>query len=273
MKTNGDEIMGKSLLKLLTPKINELKNNNNEEIINNSEKNNNNKNSINNYINYELCLLTYEEAIILDKRNYIEYYFSLLNRKQIIFFTFNNKDYNSIYVKICCFFFSFSLSFAINTLFFNNKNLDKINEDKGKFNIIYQIPIILYSSIISCAFNSLISFLSFSDINIIEFKNLSEKANLKEYVDKLKNNLKIKFIIFFIIIFIFLILFWFYISSFCAIYVNTQIYLIKDTLINFGFSLVYPFGLCLLPGIFRIPSLRGKNQDKKCLYNFSKFIQ
>ena len=34
MRTNGEEIMGKSLLKLLTPKTNELKNNNNEEIYN-----------------------------------------------------------------------------------------------------------------------------------------------------------------------------------------------------------------------------------------------
>ena len=81
----------------------------------------------------------------------------------------------------------------------------------------------------------------------------------------------IKLIIFFILIFLFLILFWFYLSCFCGIYKNTQIHLIKDTLISFGLSLLYPLILNLLPGIFRIPSLN--NQNKECIYKFSKVIQ
>jgi len=34
--------------------------------------------------------------------------------------------------------------------------------------------------------------------------------------------------------------------------------------------MLYPIGLNLLPGILRIPSLRGKN--KKCMYESSKII-
>ena len=60
---------------------------------------------------------------------------------------------------------------------------------------------------------------------------------------------------------------------FGAIYTNTQLHLIKDTLISFGLSLVYPFGFCLLPGIFRIPALLNKKSKKKCLYDFSKILQ
>ena len=85
--------------------------------------------------------------------------------------------------------------------------------------------------------------------------------------------LKIKFIIFFILSFIFLIFFWYYLSCFCAVYRNTQIYLIEDTLISVATSLLYPFANVSLPGLFRIPSLSDANQNKECLYNFSKIIQ
>ena len=48
--------------------------------------------------------------------------------------------------------------------------------------------------------------------------------------------------------------------------------LIKDTLISFALSMVYPFGLNLLPGMFRLPALRSKNQNKKCLYKISGLV-
>ena len=89
---------------------------------------------------------------------------------------------------------------------------------------------------------------------------------------KIENCLKIKFIIFFILSFVFMVFFWYFISCFCAVYVNTQIILIKDTIISFSLSMVYPFGLNLLPGFFRIPSLRAKNKNKECLYKTSTII-
>ena len=89
---------------------------------------------------------------------------------------------------------------------------------------------------------------------------------------KLIRTLNIKFIIFFIISFIFLLFFWYYISMFGAIYMNTQFHLLKDTLMSFGLSLIYPFIINLLPGIFRIPSLSEPNKQRKYLYKLSKMI-
>ena len=83
----------------------------------------------------------------------------------------------------------------------------------------------------------------------------------------------IKFIIFFILNFILLFLFWFYISCFCAVYYNTQHYLIKDTMISYGLSLIYPFVLNLIPGIFRIIALNSRTNNKNCLYQMSQIIQ
>ena len=87
------------------------------------------------------------------------------------------------------------------------------------------------------------------------------------------NIIKFKFILFFIINFLLLILFWFYLSCFCTVYKNTQIYLIKDTLISFGLSMVYPFFICLFPCIFRIYSLSSRKNKRKYCYSFSKLLQ
>ncbi len=69
-----------------------------------------------------------------------------------------------------------------------------------------------------------------------------------------------------------MLFFWYFISSFCAVYTNTQIILLENTTISFGLSMIYPFGYVLLPGIFRIPALKAKNHDQKCIYKLSKLI-
>ena len=106
------------------------------------------------YNDYELNNLEYQKALEIDKRKYLEYYISLVKRKQIIIFTFyTNDDYNSKIIKISLFLFSFSIYFTINALFFNDSTMHNIYEAKGSYNFIYQIPIILYSTIISAIIN------------------------------------------------------------------------------------------------------------------------
>ena len=251
--------------------IKKLENNNNEYLKYNmfKEKGKNILNNIN-YNDYELNNLNYDEALKIDKRTYIQYYFSLLKLKQILIFTFyTNNDYNSKIIKIILFLFSFSLFFTINALFFNDSTIHKIYEDYGKFNFTYQLPQILYSTIITSIIIIIIKYLISSEKDILKFKK--ENNNIIEKRNKLFNLLTIKFILFFILIFLFTLLFWYYLSCFCAIYKNTQIHLILDTLISFGLSLLYPFIFNLIPGIFRIPSLI--KQNKKYMYIISKFIQ
>ena len=68
-------------------------------------------------------------------------------------------------------------------------------------------------------------------------------------------------------------LFWYYLSCFCAVYQNSQIHLLKDTLISYLLSLLYLFGFCLIPCSFRLIALRAKNADKELLYKFSLILQ
>ena len=57
------------------------------------------------------------------------------------------------------------------------------------------------------------------------------------------------------------------------IYKNSQYHLLEDTLISFGLSQLYPFGIYLIPGFFRIPALSDSNKKRECLYKFSKILQ
>ena len=236
--------------------------------------NNINNNIILDYNDYELNRLSYEDALKFDKRTFFQYYFSLIKIKKLLFFTFYpNNDYNSKLIKLSLFFFSFSLFYAIDALFFNDSTMNKIYEDNGVFNFIYQIPLILYSTIISSLIRTIITILSLTETKILEIK---DEKSFKLSIKKMKNTLKcltIKFILFFILDFIFLILFWYYLSCFCVVYKNTQVYLIKNTLISFSTSLLYPFGIYIIPVLFRIPSLKAPKKDKEILYKISKLLQ
>ena len=152
--------------------------------------------------------------------------------------------------------------------------MHKIYIDKGKFNFLYQIPSILYSTLISRFIDSLIKNLALSQDSIIELKQEKEKSILgKKYRKKILRTLKIKFIFFFIISFIILIFFSYYITCFCGIYENTQIHLIKDSVFSLITSLFLPFGINIIPAIFRISALKEKNPTRRFCYKLSSLIE
>ena len=144
---------------------------------------------------------------------------------------------------------------------------------KGKFDLEYQIPKTLYSTLISLLLNTVLKLLSLSNNDIILFKQNKERKNGEKRKRDLIDRLKIKFIFYFIISFILLSSFGYYICIFCAIYNNTQIHLLKDTMISFFLSLIYPFFINLIPGLFRIPALSKPKEKRICLYKFSKILQ
>ena len=232
-------------------------------------------NEILNYNDFDVNSLSYKKALLYDKRTFIEYYISLLKEDNLLIFSFycGIQDYNLQIIKIFLFFFFLSMNMTINALFFNDDTLHKIYEDEGNYNFVYQIPQIIYSSLISVFINSLIKYLSLSQNDVLKIKKQKLKGNLDIKPEKILKIIKIKYALFFIITFLFLLSFLYYITCFCGIYVNTQIHLIKDSIISFCLDILYSFCICLIPGIFRIPALRAKKKNKKYLYNFSNIIQ
>ena len=154
---------------------------------------------------YELNHLGYKLALIYDKRTYIQYYCSLLKKKNLIFFTFMpGNDYNLITLKLSLFLLSFSLYFTINCFFFTDKTMHKFYLDYNDF--IHQIPPILYSSFISSIINM-----------ICVFTYTPQKHDIKYQQNKSRIVLEIKKIINLIIIhFLILIAFLFAIDIFIS---------------------------------------------------------
>ena len=254
------------------------KNNNKQKKINfNTIKNKQNEiekiKNIMKYTDSEINILPYNLAIQSDKRSYCNYYISLLRTKHDLIFAFSNKDYNSIIIKFDLFFIGFTIDYIVNALFFNDDTMHQFYKNRGKYDILTQLPIIAYSTFISMILKTPLSLLALSNDAIINFKQNKSKINLMKREHELINKLIIKFIFYFIVSFLLIGAFWYYISMFCIIYKNTQIHLLKDTVTSFGLSLIIPFGINLLPGICRIPALSNKKNKRKCLYNFSKFLQ
>ena len=188
----------------------------------------------------------------------------------IIIKILNSKDYNSLFIKIFLCFYNFSLSYTITALFFNDDTIHQILEDEGKFNFLYQLPQIIYSSIISYFFGIILDFLALSEDNILALKIERVPKNAMQKAKDLLRILKIKFIFFFVLSIIFILFFWYYLMCFSAVYKNTQYHLLKDNIIGFGTSLLTPFGTKLLPLLFRVIGLKSKN---KYFFLISKSIQ
>ena len=147
--------------------------------------------------------------------------------------------------------------------------MHRIYKDEGKDNISFRIPQIIYSTIISTFIKSLLITFSLTEKNILEIKNQKTNKSIHDTSVKIFKIISRKIIIFFVVNFLFLIFFWYYLSCFCAVYTNTQILLLKDTVISFCVSLLYPFIINLIPGILRNIAL---NKGNKYLFIISRLI-
>ena len=224
-----------------------------------------------NFSDYELNYLSYNDAKIYDKRSFCNYYCSLIKAKHPFIFSFcHYNDYNSFIIKINILMLSFCLYYFFNALFFNEPLIHKIYEDEGIYNFIYLVPYIAYSFIISHILIILIKYIFLSERNIEEIKMENSYLKALDKKDKVVKYLIIKYISFYISGFLFLAFLWYYLSSFGAVFQNTQIYLIKNTMISFGFSLIYPFIINFIPAILRHYSLSRNNSE--FAFKISKYI-
>ena len=226
-----------------------------------------------NFNDYDLNTMSYTEAIIYDKRSFCQYYICLIKAKHPLTFGFCPfKDYNSIIIKSCIFFLSFAVYYIINFLLFTEDMIHQIYANGGKYDILYFLPKMSIAFGISHLITVVIKFIFLSERNLYEVK--IQKTYLAAYniSYKVEKNLKIKYVFFFICGLILLAIFWVLLSSFGAVFQNSQIILIKNTLISFGISFIYPFFINFIPCIFRKCSLNA-SKSLGCVYSTSKFFQ
>ena len=153
--------------------------------------------------------------------------------------------------------------------------MHQIYEDQGSYDFSYQLPKIVYSSLLSLVFMNIFTYFSLTENNILDLKEeIRNKSNeINKKINKLYKKLKIKFALFFVITPFILFVFWFYVTCFCGIYKNTQIHLIRDTIFSFLTSFIFPFVTLLIPGLFRKMALNTEKKDMKYLYKISQFLE
>ena len=221
----------------------------------------------------EINMLSYSEAQKKDRRSCLEFYLSFLKTRQIIICTFIN-DYNSFIVKLCFILFVFGISLCANTFFFTDEILHLYYINNAKATISQSISIhsvsIIISTVITSIIKSVMSLLTFTDIVIIDIKevnNISREGKINQALIKVTT----KSTLFFIINFVVMILCWLYVGSFCIVFENTQSYLLVNGVISFLGVLILPFFYFLLTAAIRMVALNGKN--KEFLYKFSQFFE
>ena len=246
-----------------------------KESIKNQKNNKEEKNEIKNYDTFELNELEYLEAIKYDKRSFMKIYVDTIKREHIILFTFFVcNDYNLLFIKLIRFIILTTTDMAMNVFFFSDESMHKIYLTYGKYDFIQQIEQIFYSTLVSQLMETFLCFLSLTDKHIYKIKSLitSKISDDKNKMFKLFLCIKIKLIFFCIFTFLLLISYWYIVSTFCAVYENTQIIFIKDCIFSFLLNLLYPFIIYLIPCGLRIYSLKDQKGKMGCLYKFSEII-
>jgi len=196
--------------------------------------------------NFELNNLEYEDALILDQRNFWQIYWSLLKRENILLFTFYfHNDYNLYYVKNARFIFLLATDMAMNVFFFADETMNKLYLSYGEYDFVQQIPQIVYSKLTSIILETFLCYLSLTDKHYYQIKALTKSDKVEIF--KIIKCTRIKLVIFFVFTFIIFLFYLYLVTAFCAVYENTEIVYIKDSLSSFAFGLLLSLIIYLLP--------------------------
>ena len=117
----------------------------------------------------------------------------------------------------------------------------------------------------------LIRYISLSDNIIYSIYRESLYNNAKIRAAQVRKILLVKYIMFYALGFASLLIFGYYLATFGAVYQNTQIILVKNFLISYAFSLMFPFIIIALPSVFRRFAL--KDSTRQWMFDLSRILQ
>ena len=222
--------------------------------------------------NYELNALSYNEALMFDNRKFLDMYWYLLRREQIIIFTFVSwNDYNLFSLKLSKLFLTICSDMAFNVFFFSDESMHKIYTSGGENDFVGQIAQMVYSTIISQLLQIYVEYLIMTDSQYYYLKNLKKNSKLDKKLSlSIIKCIKNKLITFYISTTIFFLFFWYSSSAFCAVYANTQRIFVADSYMSSLMGMTYPFALYFISSGLRFLSLKLKGKKKlRILYVLS----
>ena len=223
------------------------------------------------YTNEELNEMEFYEALQNDKRTFIRIYWSYLLDNHIILNTFFADSYLDLrIIKISFLIYTFEISFFLNALFYTDKYISNSYHNDGMIDFFSSLPKSIYSMIVTMIGGNLLKMLSSSKNQLM--KIIKERKNKQEYFNSMNHELRKlrnKLIIYFIFVYIFGIIFLYYVSAFCAVYQNSQLFWFYGCLESLAMDTSLPFILCLLFAILRFLSLK---KHLKILFILAKIL-
>ena len=232
--------------------------------IKNERKNNNL------YSRQEFLYMEYEEALKNNKFKFSEIYLSYLIENNFILNTIISDSFiNLIPIKISYLIFRLELFLALNAFFYSDKYISQTFENEGKINFFKSLPKAIYSLLVTILFCIVLKLLLNNKKEILDLIKRKEKTKFNLILNEILKSIKTKLIIYFTIQFIFTLFFLYYCSAFCAVYQNSQIFLIYGFLETILFDIIFSCLYCLFLTSIRLISIKKRI---KCLYTITKII-
>ena len=231
---------------------------------------------------------TFEEAIIYDQRSLCEIFFIYLLSKQVIFHLFFYKSPLELFsLRFCLLIFIFSCDLALNAFFYFNDNISKKYQYAKSlflFTFSNNITVILLSTFVGFILLTLFIKLSNSTFAMRELFRTEEekikkdknykvtekrKTEIKNEIEKIFKNYKIKITIFILIELLLMVFFWYFVIIFCHVYPSTQISWLLDSFLSMISRVIIDALICFgLAKLYRI----SVDSNINCIYKFAMFL-
>ena len=162
---------------------------------------------------------------------------------------------------------------SFNCFLFADKSIHNFFINGIKYELVQQILPIIMSIIITHIIDILLCYLSMTDRYIYEIKDLPKFESVGHKIFLILRRMRIWLIVFFISVFFISIFYWYLISSFCAVYKNSQIIYIINCVISLVIFWIDPFIVYFILTLLRIIAIKkNKNKKFKCLYKLSRLF-
>ena len=219
----------------------------------------------------------YDDAIVFEKRTFLEHFTDGLKEKQIIAHTFiAYHELKPRTMKVIVFILNVIFYFVVNGLFFSEsviRELYEVDEDKENFFSYFQRSIqrIVYSTLVSIVIGIITDFFFIEEIKLKKIfkREKSQPIILRQKIVELINDIKKRNIAFIIISSIILLFSFFYLLCFNYVYPYSQIEWIKSSITIVIIMQILSTLKCFLESGLRFLSFKCKSEK---LYKISKFI-
>ena len=159
-------------------------------------------------------------------------------------------------------------------MFVDESTIHNIYISKGSFDLLFNLGKIIEVTFLLYTLQTIFYFLVNFESIIMKIKENDKDTNaFFKKINKIVNNITIRIILFFTISLFVHILCLIYIGCFAAIFPKTKTHLFIRSIFSFGFSLIIPLIIYLIPSILRIYSLKKVKENRQELYMISQYLQ